>query len=333
MSIALDAMGGDNGPAEIIAGALEAAPLLHHEIIIIGNLEKLKPFLPEVLPKNISLMAASQEVGMDEKPLEAYRNKKDSSLMVGIRLVKDGIAQAFVSAGNTGAVSATALLTWRQIAGLHRPAILSPMPNRNGRFALLDVGASPDVDPEHLVEFAIMGRAYAEKIMGRINPKVYLLNIGEEEGKGNAFSKRAYQLLSKYHWFAGNIEGKDMYAKEVDIVVCDAFVGNVVLKTSEGIAELIVSMIKEGVPKSPLKAWKYAPLKGLMAPLKKHMDYAEVGGSPLLGLNGLCLICHGRSNAKAIKNALLMAQLGIDNKLVDTIRESVRLEIGDSKDE
>jgi glycerol-3-phosphate acyltransferase PlsX len=323
LSIALDAMGGDHAPAETVAGALEAAPLLHHDVILVGDLAKLRPLLPASLPKNIRLRHASQEVGMDEKPLDAYRKKKDSSLMVGIKLVKDGEAKAFVSAGNTGAVSATALLTWRQIAGMHRPAIAGPMPNKHGGFVLLDVGASPDVDPEHMVEFALMGRAYAQKIMGRKHPKVHLLNIGEEEGKGNAFAKNAYKLLAEHKWFAGNIEGKDMFAKKCDVVVCDAFVGNVVLKTSEGIAELIVSLIRDAVPKSPIKSWKYLPLRGLMAPLRKHMDYAETGGSPLLGLNGLCLICHGRSNAKAIKNALLMAQLGIDSQLVETIRSSV----------
>jgi glycerol-3-phosphate acyltransferase PlsX len=201
------------------------------------------------------------------------------------------------------------------------------MPNKHGGFVLLDAGASPDVDPEHMVEFALMGRAYAQQIMGRQNPKVHLLNIGEEEGKGNAFAKQAYKLLKQHSWFAGNIEGKDAYMQPCDVVVCDAFVGNVFLKTSEGLAELIVSIIKEGMRTEPWLKWMYLPMKPLMAPLRKQMDYAETGGSPLLGLNGLCMICHGRSNAKAIKNALLMAQRGIDNRLVDTIRESVALEL------
>jgi glycerol-3-phosphate acyltransferase PlsX len=210
---------------------------------------------------------------------------------------------------------------------VHRPAIASQIPSKLADFLLLDAGASPDVDPVHLVEFAIMGRAYVEKVMGRPNPTVHLLNIGEEEGKGNAFAKQTYKLLEKHAWFKGNIEPKDMFFKPVDVVVCDAFVGNIVLKTSEGVAELIIAMIKEQVPTNPILKLAYAPLKSLMAPLRKRMDYAEVGGSPLLGLNGLCTICHGRSNAKAIKNALLMTQKALDNNLVETIRESACREL------
>lgn len=197
------------------------------------------------------------------------------------------------------------------------------MPSKFGGFAILDAGASPDVDPENLVEFAVMGRAYCQRVMGRPNPTVHLLNIGEEPGKGNAFSKQAYALLSKYPWFAGNIEGKDMYSKPCDVIVCDAFVGNVVLKTSEGIAELIIETIKEQIPTNKLLRSLYWPVRKVTIPLRKQMDYAEVGGSPLLGLNHLCVICHGRSNAKAIKNALLMTQKALDNQLVGTIGQAL----------
>ena len=324
MSIVLDAMGGDNAPGEIIKGALQALPSLHRKLILVGIPDRIKPLLPDEVPPNLQIVAASQEVGMQEKPLEAYKKKKDSSLMVGVKLVKDGLAEAFISAGNTGAVSATSLLTWRQIDGVHRPAICSVLPSRHGGFVLLDSGASPDVDPESLVEFAHMGRAYVQKVMGRPDPSVHLLNIGEEEGKGNAFSKQAYSLLAKNRWFRGNIEGKDMYAKPCDVVVCDAFVGNIVLKTSEGVAELIIDTIKEGIPENPFLKAMYWPVKEVTAPLRKQMDYAEVGGSPLLGLNHLCMICHGRSNAKAIKNALLMTQKALDNRLVETIREAMK---------
>lgn len=326
MSIALDAMGGDHAPDEIVKGALEAAPLLKHTLFLVGDTARIRP-LVGALPPNVELIHASEAVGMEEKPLEAYRKKKDSSMIVGAQLVKDGRAQAFVSAGNTGAASATSLLIWRQIDKVHRPAIASQIPNLQRDFLLLDAGASPDVDPEHLVEFAIMGRAYAETVMGRQNPSVYLLNIGEEEGKGNAFSKEAFTMLKGRPWFRGNIEPKDMYFRDVDVVVCDAFVGNTVLKTSEGVAELIVAMIRREVPTHPLIRLAYAPLKKVMAPLRKRMDYAEVGGSPLLGLNGLCTICHGRSNARAIKNALLMTQKAIENDLVGRIRESAMLEL------
>jgi glycerol-3-phosphate acyltransferase PlsX len=327
LSIALDAMGGDNAPVEIVKGALEAAPMLNRKVLLVGDTAVLKPLLPSPIPANIELVHASQAVGMEEKPLDAYRKKKDSSIMVGAQLVKDGRAEAFVSAGNTGACNATCLLVWRQIERVHRPAIASQIPNNFGDFLLLDAGASPDVDPQHLVEFAILGRAYAEKVMGRPNPSVHLLNIGEEEGKGNAFAKQSFKLLEKNDWFRGNIEPKDMFFQPVDVVVCDAFVGNIVLKTSEGVAELMVSMIRDQVPTNPVLRLPYAPLRKVMAPLRKRMDYAEVGGSPLLGLNGLCTICHGRSNAKAIKNALLVTQRAIENDLVGTIRASALLEL------
>lgn len=331
MSIALDVMGGDHAPEAIVAGALEAAPHLRGPLYLVGDLERIKPLLPSQLPSVITLVHASQTVEMGEKPLEAYRKKKDSSLMVACRLVKEGKAQAMVSAGNTGAATATCQLQWRQMSGIHRPAIASPLPNRHGGFVLLDAGASPDVDPIHLVEFAVMGRAYAQKIMGRPNPKVHLLNIGEEPGKGNGFARQVYELLSQHEWFCGNIEGKTMYAQPCDVVICDAFVGNIVLKTSEGLAELIVDTIKSQVPTNPILKSLYWPVRKVTAPLRKSMDYAEIGGSPLLGLNGLCMISHGRSNARAIKNALLLTQRAMDNELVDTIRKAVLVDLKESQ--
>ena len=327
MSIALDAMGGDNAPEEIVKGALEAAPLLNNTLILVGDPERLQSLLPSVLPKNIVVKAASQSIGMDEKPTEAYRKKKDSSLMVCARLVKEGQAQALVSAGNTGAAVSFSLLVWRQLPGIHRPAIVSHMPNRHDGFVLMDAGASPDADPENLVEFAHMGRAYCQTQLGRANPTVHLLNIGEEPGKGNAFAKQTFSLLEKYPWFAGNIEGKDMFAKPCDVVVCDAFVGNIVLKSSEGIAETIIQLIRDEIPTNPMKRLLYWPIKEVMAPLRKRMDYAEVGGSHLLGLNGVCVICHGRSNAKAIRNALLVAQKAIDTHLVRAISDTIAADI------
>ncbi|MBS1726262.1 MAG: phosphate acyltransferase PlsX [Armatimonadetes bacterium] len=332
MNIVLDAMGGDNAPEEIIQGGLDACSHIHGDLIFVGDAETIQKLLPNPVPKNVKVVHASQVVEMDEKPLEAYRKKKDSSMMVGIKLVKDGKAGAFVSAGSTGSASATALLTWRQVTGIHRPAIGSQLPNHHGGFVMLDAGASPDVDPEHLVEFAILGRAYAEKVMGRKNPKVHLINIGEEPGKGNAFAKQSFKLLSKFEWFAGNIEGKDMFNSPCDVVVCEAFVGNVVLKTAEGVAEMFAKHIRAGVPDNFMKSL-YWPVKKVMAPIRKHMDYAEVGGSPLLGLNGICVIAHGRSNAKAIRNAVLMADKAIRANLVDTIRDAVRRDLGESTEE
>lgn len=328
-AIAVDAMGGDHAPREVVLGAIAAAAQTKNQILLVGNPSRIEEHVSGPLPINISIHPATQIVEMHEKPLEALRQKRDSSLAVGADLVKKGQASVFVSAGNTGAATAACLLSWRQMHGFHRPAIASPIPRDKGKFLLLDAGASPDVDPEHLVEFAIMGRAYASTMMAKPNPKVHLLNIGEEEGKGNAFAKQAFGLLSRHKWFAGNIEGKEMFHADVDVVVCDAFVGNVVLKTCEGIAELIIKMIREQVPQSSLKRLAYLPLRGVMAPLKKSMDYAEIGGSPLLGLNGLCIICHGRSDSRAMCNAILQANKAVEAGLVEQLCESVRTELGE----
>ncbi|MBC8063949.1 MAG: phosphate acyltransferase PlsX [Chlorobia bacterium] len=323
MNIALDAMGGDYAPAEIVLGAVQAAPLISHKIFLVGQPESIEPHLGLNPPKNIQVVPATQVVDMHEKPTEAIRKKKDSSMAVAANLVKSGEAAAFVSAGNTGAATAISLLTWRQIEGIHRPAIGSMIPSRGNGFLLLDAGASPDIDPENILEFAVMGRAYMQKVEKRPTPKVYLLNIGEEDGKGSAWAKQCHTLLSEYPWFAGNIEGKDMFRADVDVVLCDAFVGNIVLKTCEGAAEFMGELIRNEVPSNPLAKLAYLPMRKAMAPVRKKMDYAEVGGSPLLGLNGICIIAHGRSSAKAIKNAVLMAQRAIDGDLVATIRDSM----------
>lgn len=326
MNIVLDAMGGDLAPQPIVEGAITAAKAINGQIILVGQEEAIRQCLPPTgCPANISIVHASEVVAMDEVPTEALRKKKDSSIAVGIKLVKDGHADAFVSAGNTGAVTAAATLGWRQVNGVHRPAIATMFPNKHDRFLLLDAGASPDVDPIHLLEFAHMGRAYAEKVLGRKNPKVRLINIGEEASKGNAFSKEAYKILSGHDWFAGNIEGKELFSKPHDVVVCDAFVGNILLKTCEGVAEYILDEIRSAIPGWPQRAL-FLPMRSAMRPLKSKVDYAEYGGSPLLGLNGICIISHGRSNARAIENALHNAAKSIKGDLVTTIRNSIAKE-------
>ncbi len=319
MKIAVDAMGGDHAPQAVVQGVLQVAPLLQCEIVLVGKPAEIDKCHSGQWPTNVEIHAASEVIEMDDKPVDALRRKKDSSLIVAVNLVKEGHCQAVVSAGNTGAATASSLIAWRQIRGFHRPAIASPFPNKFGQFLLLDAGASPDVDPEHLLEFAFMGMAYAERVMGKVSPRVHLLNIGEEPGKGNAFAKAAFEKMSHHSWFAGNIEGKDMFHEKCDVVVCDAFVGNIVLKTAEGVGEFIVDEIKSQVP-TGLGRLLYLPMKKVMAPLRKKMDYAEYGGSPLLGLNGICIICHGRSNPKAIKNAILTAAKAVENDLVGAIR-------------
>lgn len=328
MSIILDAMGGDHAPAEIIRGALNAAPHLRHDLILVGVTAEIEKYLPHPVPSRIHIHPASEVIEMDDKPTDAMRKKRDSSMVVGVQLVKDGKGKVFISAGNTGAATAISLLSWRQMEGIHRPAIGSAIPSLKERFLLLDAGASPDIDPEHLVEFAIMGRSYVERMWNRPDPKVHLLNIGEEPGKGNAFAKQAFTLLAEHKWFRGNVESKDMYSGECDVVVCDAFVGNIVLKCAEGTAEMMIKLIRQEVPTSmPMKLF-YAPIKKVMAPIRKRMDYAEVGGSPLLGLNELCIICHGRSNALAIQNAIMQAQQAIASGLNDNLRASIASELG-----
>ncbi|MBL8047364.1 MAG: phosphate acyltransferase PlsX [Chthonomonas sp.] len=319
-TIVLDAMGGDYAPEAVIEGLLLALPQMRSRVILIGRMADMQRCLKGTVPDRVELLDAPEVVDMDEKPMEALRKKKNSSLVMGIDLVKQGRAEAFVSAGSTGACTAGSLLSWRQITGIRRPAIGSAMPNKHGRFLLLDAGASPDVDPEDLIQFAIMGRAYMSSVMGRKNPTVHLMNIGEEPGKGNAFSKAAYECLSGFSWFRGNMETKDVFKSQVDVAVCDAFVGNMILKTAEGVAEYMSSMIKEQLPTNPLLKLPYLPLRKVMAPIRKQMDYAEIGGSPLLGLNGVCIICHGRSNPKAMMNALLQAESAIEHNLQDAIR-------------
>lgn len=316
-------MGGDHAPAEIVAGAVQAAPFINGTISLVGIPAQIQAHLPTPAPPQINIVPASEVVTMDDKPTEALRKKKDSSIAVSIELVKAGVADAVVSAGNTGAVTAASLIGWRQMKGIHRPAIAAVFPHRHGHFLLLDAGASPDIDPSNLVEFGLLGRIYAEHVMGIKDPRVHLLNIGEEEGKGNAFAKHAYHVLSQRDWFKGNIEGKDMFRGETDVVLCDAFVGNIVLKSAEGIAEFMMGSIRDALPTGTLARLPYLPLRSLLAPLRKKTDYTEYGGMPLLGLNGLTFICHGRSNSKAIKNALLYAQRAVDANLLEKMRESV----------
>jgi len=328
-ALALDGMGGDNAPREVVLGALGAIPRLHRPIFLVGETNALMPFFPGgVVPDGIQIFEASQAVGMAEKPMDAYRDKKDSSLMVAANLVKDGRAAAMISAGNTGAAAVHALLVWGKIPGVRRPAIASLMPNAHDGFILMDVGASPDVGPESLVEFARMGRAYAQRMLGRKDPGVHLLNIGEEAGKGNAFVQEAFTSLSTLPYFRGNIEGKTMFAEPCDVVVCDAFVGNAVLKTAEGVAELITEILRAGVPTNPLVRPLYWPVKRVTQPLKEMMDYAAIGGSPLLGLNGVCIIAHGRSDARAIENALVQAEKMVDAGIIEVIREGAGTPVG-----
>ncbi len=321
MRIALDAMGGDHAPGEILAGAIAASDQIDGEIILVGDTEAIRKSHQGKLPANIRVLHASQTIDMHEAPVEALRRKKDSSLVVAASLVREREADAMISAGNTGAATAAATMFWKCLPGISRPAIATVFPSKTGRFVFLDSGATVDAGAQNLLEFAIMGAAYAQTVLGIPNPRIGLLNIGEEESKGNALTKQSYALFKgQLPNFLGNVEGKDMWKGAADVVVCEAFVGNVVLKSSEGLGELIFDSIKDELSANTIS--KIAAFLFLRAPfreIKKKTDYDEYGGAPLLGVNGLCVICHGRSNAKAIRNAILVVKREYQERINELI--------------
>jgi len=325
MRIAVDAMGGDYAPEEIIKGTLMAAetwPDLH--LILVGQQARIIPFFIGTKPTNISLVEASEEIGMDEHPANAVRKKKDASIVVATRLVKLGEADAVVSAGSTGAQMATALLSLGRIKGIERPAIGTILPTAEGGKLILDVGANLDASPEHLCQYALMGSIYAEKILGIPNPRVGLLNIGSEEGKGNELTQKTYSLLKVVPVnFIGNVEGRDVPYGRADVVVCEGFVGNVLLKTAEGLAGVLFQLIKEKITSNIIRKLGALAVKPGLKEIAQMMDYAEYGGAPLLGVNGISIICHGSSKTKAIFNAIRVARECVQVRLIEQIREDL----------
>lgn len=322
MKIALDAMGGDFAPQEIVLGAIEASRDFGAEVILVGIESEIQPILNQQQTAGLKLEIyhTSEVIAMDEHPANAVKRKKDSSLVVANRLVKEGKADAVISMGNTGAAMAASLFTLGRLGGIKRPAIASVMPTQTGISIILDAGANADCEPENLLEFAYMGSAYVEHILGISNPKVGLLSIGEEETKGNKLTVEAHQLLKNSDLnFIGNIEGRDVHRGVCDVVVCDGFVGNVVLKLSEGLASTLMGWMKQAIYTN-----SFSKLGGLLlkAPLKKilaPMDPAEYGGMPLLGLNGISMIGHGSSKAKAVKNAIKAATKAVNQDIVGAI--------------
>ncbi len=311
MKIALDAMGGDYAPAVTVEGALEAVSEIQGlSVVLVGDEVELAT---ELKGKNypvssIYIKHASQVVDMGEAPLTAIRRKKDSSIKVAIELVKSGEADAMVSAGNSGVVMATALFLLGKLPGVERPAIAAVMPTLKGCFILIDAGANVDCRANHLLQFAIMGEAYAKSIFNIGSPKISLLGIGEEDAKGNELTKEAFKLIKESGLnFIGNIEGKDIFLGDADVVVSDGFVGNIALKISEGLAETMTKMLKREISEKSTGRIGYLFLKNALKSFKKKTDYSEYGGAPLLGISKPCIISHGRSTAKAIKNALKLA--------------------------
>lgn len=330
MRIAVDAMGGDHAPLEIIKGSLAALEQDKDlNIIFVGKDTVIRPLIPSNLLEGESPRAAihhcEEVIGMDEHPATAYRKKKDASISVATKLVKENKADAVVSAGSTGAQMVAALFGLGRLKGVDRPAIVIALPTLNGVKIMLDVGANADSKPENLVQFAQMGNIYAQKIIGIKKPRVGLVNIGEEETKGNDLTIKTYEILknTKNIDFLGNIEGRDILAGKADVMVCDGFVGNVVLKVIEGTAGALFSLLKEEFTrnfKSKLGAYILKP--GLKK-LKGRLDYAEYGGAPLLGVNGVSIICHGSSKADAVKNAIRVAKECVRSDFVQSIQDSI----------
>ncbi|MDP2690704.1 MAG: phosphate acyltransferase PlsX [Deltaproteobacteria bacterium] len=311
MKIAVDAMGGDYAPAAVVEGSIQAARELRIPIILVGDRERIDAELKKhgYSGQSISIKHASEVIGMAESPSLAVRKKKDSSLKVCFDLVKSGEAGAVVSAGNSGAAMAAGIFLFKRIKGVERPAIAVSVPTMKAPAVLLDVGGNVDCKPSHLFQFAVMGGAYARYALKKDNPRIGLLSNGEEEAKGNELTRETHALLKKTSLnYIGYVEGRDIYSGDVDVVVTDGFVGNVVLKLSEGLIEAITTMLKEEIMSSVSSKIGYLLSKGAFEKLRKKVDYAEYGGAPLLGIEGVCIISHGRSSPRAIRNAILRAR-------------------------
>src|SRR6266404_2501760 len=309
--IALDAMGSDKAPKPEIEGALQAAR--HHgaRVLLVGPAAQLKAELsryPGARRLEIDVVHASEVITMDDK-VEAIRAKRDSSIRVGLRLVRDGRADGFVTAGNTGAAMATARMVLGTLPGVDRPALAAAFPTvLNTAAILVDVGANVDCDPINLEQFAVIGDIYCRAIFGRKRPRVGLLSIGEEESKGNELTREAFKLLKQLPLnFIGNVEDRDLYCGQVDVIVADGFVGNVALKIYEGVINLVRFTLKESLKTTITRQVGYLLSRSAFADFKKRLDYSESGGAPLLGLKGACIVSHGSSNANAIKNAIRVA--------------------------
>lgn len=325
--IALDAMGGDAGPAVNVEGAVAAARELGLGVILVGVQEEVRRHLDrhDLSGLPIKVRHASEVVEMEESPSTALRKKKDSSIRVAVDLVRNGDADAVVSAGNTGAVMAITLVVLGPLPGVERPAIAAALPTLAGHAILLDVGANVDCKPRHLVQFAIMGNVYARQALGKARPRVGLLSIGEEETKGNELTKEAFRALEEEPSieFIGNVEGVDVFRGHADVVVCDGFTGNVALKIGESVAETIMALIREEVTADLRSRAGALLLKPAFRRLQRRLDYSEIGGAPLLGVNGITIISHGRSSAKAIRNALRVAGDCVRSRVLDNIRDGI----------
>ncbi len=317
-------MGSDRDPGVITEGAVEAAKIdpTRLEIVLVGEKTGIQAQLDKIdtTGTRIEIVHASETIGMSESPANAVRRKKDASIPVAVRLLKEGKADAIVSAGNTGAVVASSLVTLGRLHGISRPAITTYWPNQSKGAVVLDVGANYECIPKHLLHFAVMGTVFAEHQLGIENPRIGILNIGEEPSKGNELVREAYKLLKGADLnFIGNVEGRDVFSGAVDVVVCDGFVGNVALKLSESIISFLTHIVKHEIKKRFMANIGAMLMSGAFSSVRSKLDYAEYGGAPLLGVNGVIIISHGKSSSRAIKNAILVAQRFVERGINERI--------------
>ena len=326
--IAVDAMGGDRAPGVVVDGAVQAARALPIEVVLVGQenriSQELNRFRP--VPSNLKIHHASEVVGMGESPAATIRKKKDSSISQMVELAKRKEVNAVVSAGNTGAMVVASSLGFGMLEGIERPGIAILIPSLVGPVMVIDVGANVDAKPSHLFQYGLMGSVYMRHVVGKKNPSVGMLNVGEEESKGTDFHRESFKQLEESHLnFVGNVEGRDIFVGTCDVTVCDGFVGNVALKVSEGVAFALKELLKKELNRTLLNRLGAILLLPAFNQLKRQMDYAEYGGAPLLGVDGACFICHGSSTAKAIRNAIRAASTYVTHEvnryIVETVRE------------
>jgi glycerol-3-phosphate acyltransferase PlsX len=327
MKIIVDAMGGDYAPDVVIEGAVAAVREYNVEVVLAGDEAKIKTLLKRFKypSTNISIQSAQEVISMSEPAAVSVRKKRNSSIVLGLNLVKNGQGDAFVSAGNTGAVVCAATLSLGLLPGIERPGIAIIVPTLKGISLIIDVGANIEPKPIQLLQYGIMADAYFRYILNREKPTVGLLNIGEEETKGTGFAKEIFELLEKSQLnFQGNVEGKDLFSGKTDIIICDGFVGNVALKVTESVIETMQAFLKKHLLSNPLGKIGVLFLRTSLMRFKKEMDSSEYGGAPLLGVNGVVIIGHGRSNAKAIKNAVRVAKAEVEHKFNEKIIEAIK---------
>jgi glycerol-3-phosphate acyltransferase PlsX len=326
--IAVDAMGGDHAPQELVKGAILGAREYGVGVQLVGQPEAIEPHLKQynVSGLSVQIVQATEVIGMDESPATAFRKKKDASIIVTAKQVKKGEAQAMVAAGSTGAAMASALFNLGRIDGVDRPAIGVVLPSVAAPCLLLDAGANADCLPEMLPQFARMGSVFMQNVYNVETPRVGLLNIGEEAGKGNSFVNAAFKLLeqdSQIH-FIGNVEGRDMFMGHVDVTVCDGFTGNVALKSAEGVAMMMNRFLKDALSETLTTKLGALLAKSAFQQVKKRVDHEEFGGALLLGLQGICVIAHGGSSANAVKNAIRVAKEAVDKDVLSKISDRIR---------